>query len=348
MTKTATPPMEERVLRLGRIEGYILLGGGVILSECAPKLQADGYRVRVVTSRRHLQEAITATGHTLAQTLAAAGIEPLVCDEVGDGRAFLGDTTEGVLGLSFGAAWIFRKPLIDRFDGRLLNVHGTRLPLDRGGGGFSWQILRDNRLGGCLIHQVDEGVDTGPIVKHREFVYPPSCRIPRDYHEVCLRQMRGLMADFFQDVRTEAPFTLLEQPAHAGTYWPRLSTEHQGYLDWSWSLRAIERFIYAFDEPYRGASTFLRGKRVFLKDCLINTSDGTFHPFQRGLIYRISGDGVCVATDDGRLVVRTVQDDEGANITARLRVGDRFHTPIAILEQARAFRAVYTPAGLHP
>ncbi len=346
MVKTAARSTGTAAVRLGTIDTYVLLGGGVLISECAAQLQAQGQRVRVVTSRRHLREVIaTPPGRTLAQSLAATGIEPLVCDDVGDGREVLAET-HGMLGLSFGAAWIFRKPFIDRWEGRLLNIHGARFPLDRGGGGFTWQILRENRLGACLIHQIDEGVDTGPILKYREFTYPPSCRIPKDYNEVCLRHTRSFLEEFFREVRDEATFTLMEQPAHISTYWPRLSTEHHGFIDWNWSLREIERFICAFDAPYPGASTFLRGRRVLLKDCLTNASDGTFHPFQRGLIYRVSDDGVCVATDDGGLIIRTVQDERGADIRQTVRVGDRFHTPIEVLERARAFRAIYTSTAL--
>ena len=346
MLKTSTHAEGATTLRLGRIDTYVLLGGGSLLPEYAARLQADGLRVRVVTSPRHMQEVV-APGRTLAQWLAAERIESRVCDDVGDGRAIIDDDVEGALGLSFGAAWIFHKPLIDRFAGRLLNIHGARFPLDRGGGGFTWQILRDNRLGACLIHQVDEGVDTGPIVKYREFVYPASCRIPKDYNEVCLRQTRSFLEEFFREVREEATFTRMAQPAHVSTYWPRLSTEHHGYIDWRWDLHDLERFICAFDEPYQGASTFLRGRRVFVKDCLVNVNDGPFHPFQQGLIYRISDDGIFVATEGGGLVIRTVQDERGADIRETMCAGDRFHTPIEALERARQFRAVYNATGLN-
>ena len=330
----------------GAIHTYVFLGGGTLLSEYAPQLQAQGYRVRVVTSRRHLDEVVAAPDRTLAQQLAVHRLEPLVYDDVGDGREILGEGTQGMLGLSFGAAWIFRKPFIDRCAGRLLNIHGARFPLDRGGGGFSWQILRGNRLGGSVIHQIDEGIDSGPILKSCEFTYPSSCRIPREYNEVCIQQTRVLLQEFFEEVRREQPFTLRPQQHRLATYWPRLSTEHHGYIDWRWSLREIERFICAFDEPYQGASTFLRGKRVFLKDCLINVNDGPFHPFQQGLIYRIADDGVFVATEGGGLVIRTMQDARGADVKPRIRVGDRFSTPIEVLEQTRQVRAVYTATAL--
>ena len=93
------------------------------------------------------------------------------------------EVTDNTLGLSFGSIWIFKEDYIKLFDGRLLNTHGARLPQDRGGGGFSWRILRNERLGYSLIHQVDAGIDTGNIVAVDEYVYPHSCRITLDYEK---------------------------------------------------------------------------------------------------------------------------------------------------------------------
>ena len=41
-----------------------------------------------------------------------------------------------------------------------------------------------SRLGFCQLHIVDTGVDTGDILQTKEFLYPPSCRVPEDYMKV--------------------------------------------------------------------------------------------------------------------------------------------------------------------
>ena len=120
----------------------------------------------MVSSPRHLQEPLGGSKQTLGQYLDCHHLEYRVCENINMDGDVISRITLSTLGLSFGAAWIFREQFINRFGGRLLNLHSTRLPQNRGGGGFSWQILNDNRLGCCLIHQVDTGVDTGPIVKY--------------------------------------------------------------------------------------------------------------------------------------------------------------------------------------
>lgn len=318
----------------------------MLLAECALELKEAGRNVLVVTSPRHSQEVVSSQGHNLDQFLVEHALAHFVSDDINADRRVISRITTNTLGLSFGAAWIFRKSFIDRFKGRLLNLHGTRLPQDRGGGGFSWRILSDNRLGCCLIHRVDLGVDTGPIIKYREFLYPSWCRIPRDYQEVNVQENRKFLDEFFREVGNGEEFKCVEQVGYLSTYWPRMSTEHHGYLNWNWSLRQIERFVCAFDEPYKGASTFINGKRVFLKSCFMDFSQGGFHPFQKGMIYRKSASVLFVATEDGTLVVGSVKDESGSDIMGETKVGDRFYTPIVFLEKASQFRAVYTPKGL--
>ena len=47
----------------------------------------------------------------------------------------------------------------------LINFHGTRLPLDAGGGGFSWKIMREDRIDNQLVHLIDEGIDTATYLE---------------------------------------------------------------------------------------------------------------------------------------------------------------------------------------
>ena len=38
------------------------------------------------------------------------------------------------------------------------------MPLDAGGGGFSWRILRSDRIASFFVHLVDTGIDTGDVL----------------------------------------------------------------------------------------------------------------------------------------------------------------------------------------
>jgi methionyl-tRNA formyltransferase len=265
------------------------LRGGNLLFRVAVWAKKSGFQIRVITAPRHAKEAIDGAGsESLINALAYAGIEAVVVDDIASNEACqaIADVKNTFV-LSFGAAWIFKKNTIDNlFQGKLLNLHGARLPQNRGGGGFSWQIMMGNRFGFCLVHKIDEGVDTGEVVVFKEFIYPPSCRTPADFDLYYRDQNYDFVVSLLESVRAQSrSFFCMVQPEYLSTYWPRLHTPTHGWLDWSWSAAEIERFICAFDDPYSGARTMLYGKIVKLKKVFANYQDGLAVRCMQGWCY---------------------------------------------------------------
>jgi phosphoribosylglycinamide formyltransferase-1 len=57
-----------------------------------------------------------------------------------------------------------RKPLIDAFPYRIMNIHPALLPSFRGLHGQKQAVDYGVRISGCTVHFVDEGMDTGPVI----------------------------------------------------------------------------------------------------------------------------------------------------------------------------------------
>jgi phosphoribosylglycinamide formyltransferase-1 len=55
-------------------------------------------------------------------------------------------------------------PFLERFDGRILNVHPSLLPAFPGTRAVEDALRHGVKVTGATVHFVDEGVDTGPIV----------------------------------------------------------------------------------------------------------------------------------------------------------------------------------------
>lgn len=339
---------EKRIyMNFGKINQYILFGGGQLLALTVQLLKKEGLSVFVVTSERHSNEIITIDSQSMAllEFLKYSHIDCIVSKDVSTDLNIINKVTENTMGMSFGAAWIFKKQFIDLFRGRLLNSHGTRLPQNRGGGGFSWRILIGERIGVSLIHQIDPGVDTGNIIFFEEYIFPSQCRLPIEYYKYSIEKYQDLLERFFTFIKEEKSFIVTSQQEYFSSYWPRLATDIHGYIDWNWALNDIERFVCAFDDPYNGASTFVNNSKVRLKKCYASFNDGIFHPFQKGIIYRINETTIFVATEQGSLLVNSVLNESGVDIKKKLRLGDRFYTPIRYLEEAKQSRVFYTPEG---
>jgi methionyl-tRNA formyltransferase len=248
--------------------------------------------------------------------------------------------------ISFGARWIVRKPQLERlFHNRLLNAHGTRLPMDRGGGGFSWRVMRGDRIGSLLLHLVDEGIDTGAVVASEDYVIPAGLRTPAAIMGDYENRLAGFVTAFLDK---GAPMSgLVGQPGMIGTYYPRLHTPTHGWIDWSWSPEDISRFILAFDAPFPGARTCWHKAVVTIKQAQLHYGEMPHHPFQAGLVIRNNGRWLVVALSQGAcLIVEDVRNETGESVLEAIKEGDRLFTPSTRLEAALEQRVSVGPSGL--
>lgn len=132
-----------------------------------------------------------------------------------------------------------------------LNIHASLLPRWRGAAPIQAAILAGDAETGISIMQMDEGLDTGPVLL-REAVPIGPCASSTELHDV----LAGLGARLILRALAENP-SPEPQPASGATYAPKLNRE-DGRIDWNRSAAGIERMVRAFD-PWPGAFTLLGG-----------------------------------------------------------------------------------------
>ena len=69
--------------------------------------------------------------------------------------------------VSYGYQHILRADVLDRFENRIINLHISYLPHNRGSDPNLWSWLTDSPKG-VTIHQMDAGLDTGDILVQKE------------------------------------------------------------------------------------------------------------------------------------------------------------------------------------
>ncbi len=74
---------------------------------------------------------------------------------------------------------IVKGKLLDRYAGRMLNIHPALLPSFKGLDGQGQAIEYGVKYSGCTVHFVDKGVDTGPIVIQRVVPVLPDDTVER-------------------------------------------------------------------------------------------------------------------------------------------------------------------------
>lgn len=250
-----------------------------------------------------------------------------------------------------GARYIFTENSIKTFFKKnIINFHGKRLPYDKGGGGFSWQIMRQDRIDSQLVYLLDSNVDSGPIIENKVSLFPKNCQIPLDFEKYHSTKFIEFYSLILRKISKGKKFDLKYQSKYLGRYNSRLNTEINGWIDWSIDSNEIINFINAFDDPYMGASTFLNnGKfgRLFLKKVHLHGGDGSNHPFMSGLVSRHDGGWLVVSTTSKHmLLIEEVLNINRENIINKIKVGDRFFTPLKKLIDSNKKRIQYNSLGL--
>ena len=128
---------------------------------------------------------------------------------------------------------------------------------------------------------------------------------------------------------------------------PRLDTATHGFINWEWNGHDIYNFIRAFDEPYMGASTFYKNKKIYLSNVKILEIKKTFHPFQSGLIVRKDKKSIYIAMRNGLLKISTIKNENFKKYNiSYFNLGERLHTPSNILDKAKTGKSSHTGKGI--
>ncbi len=89
-------------------------------------------------------------------------------EEFCDALAALLDSADVDLVVLAGFMRVLTPALVQRFAGRIINVHPSLLPAFPGMNAVSQALAEGVETTGVTVHYVDEGVDTGPVIAQRE------------------------------------------------------------------------------------------------------------------------------------------------------------------------------------
>jgi phosphoribosylglycinamide formyltransferase-1 len=79
---------------------------------------------------------------------------------------------------------LLTKPFLDRFPERIVNVHPSLLPDFPGAHAIEDALAADVETTGVTIHLVDEGLDTGPILRQEQLPLEPRETLEERIHAV--------------------------------------------------------------------------------------------------------------------------------------------------------------------
>ena len=180
-----------------------------------------------------------------------------------------------------------------------LNIHPSLLPKHRGPSPVATAILEGDTATGVTVMQLDEGMDTGPIVAQEETEIGD---------EETAEELTSRLFDIGAKLLTDT-IPLWQ----AGEISPKLQRESEatitrllkredGAMDWAESAGYIARQVRAY-YPWPGTYTHWNGKQLKIHEALAVAVDGTGEP---GTVVEVP-EGIAVVAGEGALLLLRVQ-----------------------------------------
>jgi methionyl-tRNA formyltransferase len=181
-------------------------------------------------------------------------------------------------------AWVLALPRLG-----CVNIHGSLLPRWRGAAPVQRAIEAGDTTTGICIMQMDEGLDTGDILRQQALPIAP------DDTSASLSQRLAVLGGelLLQTLQDLARGTVERRPQPAeGVSYAHKIDKAEAPIDWHQDAAVIERRIRAFD-PFPGATFQWRGETVKLWRAAVREGEqappGTLLPSAPGMLLMACG-----------------------------------------------------------
>jgi len=132
-----------------------------------------------------------------------------------------------------------------------VNLHMAPLPEYRGCNQFSLAIINDDKEFGVAIHQLTEGIDSGPVVSERRFPIPENVWVD-ELVEIAAEESVTLFRDSIESLLQES-YELTDQssliPVRGTSLNFRKDVEKLKQLNLNWDAEKLDRYIRALSMP---------------------------------------------------------------------------------------------------
>jgi methionyl-tRNA formyltransferase len=208
-----------------------------------------------------------------------------------------------------------------------INVHGSLLPKYRGAAPVQWAVIDGEPTTGVTIMQLDEGMDTGPVLLERDVAIggeETSGELLARLAPIGAAALLQVLADIAAGTAIAKP----QDPAEASH--ARMLTKADGAIDFARAPDLVAARIRGVD-PWPGAYALLRGQVVKLFRARM--TDGTAGRAP-GTVIAIDDGGLHVSCRGGVCAIREIQAAGRKRMTAAqfaagrgIAVGERLDAP---------------------
>jgi methionyl-tRNA formyltransferase len=197
-----------------------------------------------------------------------------------------------------------------------INLHASLLPKYRGAAPVNWALIHGETVTGYTIMQMDEHLDTGPMLWREECAITPeddALSLGTRLAEAGAKGMLEVLVALERSALTAQP-----QPEVGASYAPKLTRE-LGRLNWHQPAVTLHNLVRGL-VPWPGATTGWRGTEVKIWRARVQTAPAAQAvpaASPPGTITAVLPEGLGVACGAGQLLVQELQPANRRRMSAR-------------------------------
>jgi methionyl-tRNA formyltransferase len=192
--------------------------------------------------------------HALAEELGIAVRTPVSLKTAEEAAAFAALNADVAVVAAYGL--ILPKAILDAPRHGCLNIHASLLPRWRGAAPIQRAIMAGDAATGVTIMQMEEGLDTGPMLLKEELAIDADMSAGA-LHDALAEIGARLVVQALEQLPDLSP---VQQPADGVTYAAKI-TKEECRIDWRRSAAKLDRHVRGLS-PAPGAFTEIDGERL--------------------------------------------------------------------------------------
>jgi len=210
---------------------------------------------------------------------------------------------------------IFKSDLISVPKIGVINCHAGKLPFYRGRNILNWALINDEKEFGITVHFVDEGIDTGDIIKQNIYLITDD----DDYDsllKVAYKECAAILYDAIKELQYGTFKRIVQNTIHPIGLYCGKREKGDEIINWNQSARSLFNFIRGINKPGPMATTSFNGKIVKINKAKIIKDAPNYIGIPGQLLLKTKN-GFLIKTKDSFLEIFEIESD------TKLKVGDR-------------------------
>lgn len=195
---------------------------------------------------------------------------------------------------------ILKRDILDIPKYGCLNIHASLLPKYRGAAPINWAIIEGEKETGITIMEMDEGLDTGDILKYKAIPIKDADD-SQSIHDKLSVLGSQLIVETLEDIKNNK-IEKIPQDENLATYAPMLSKK-TGKIDWNNKGEKIINTIRGL-KPWPSAYIIYKGQNVKVHEA---KSVEKFIEGENGVVVKVSQEGIFVNCSDSCIVIEVLQ-----------------------------------------